>query len=468
MMLTFRVRTCPTRQQHAWFTACLDHTRDLYNAALEERLGAWRKARKRITLGEQGKALTELRRDAEYAAFPRRMQRWTLDRVDVAYREHVKRLADPARPRGDIRFRGKPFWRTIGFDSPIDFEMRDRGLYQRKALGGTLRLKRDRSLPPWENCKAITLTREDRRWFVNLTYEMPTPAHSPRLVPIRPVGLDLGLKTSVVRSDGAEIDAVGSLRAALPELRRLGRALARCKKRSRRRHKVKARLARLHAKISRRRGARLHEISARLVHHWDAVAVEDLNLAGLMRAGDRRAQGRGMRRKWRDFSPGRLVSLIEWKCQREGRAFARVDPRGTSQECAGCGSFVPKTLQDRMHRCENCGIVLDRDHNAALNVLNRAGWGPGGANPDGKVGNPADLVRDCPGNTAGDDPAGPRRGGLATSLHPTTCNRWNGAHGNSCSISYGYRKTLPRARGDEPAADGLRDEDVLPSPRTRG
>ncbi|MDD2859673.1 MAG: transposase [Acidiphilium sp.] len=468
MMLTFRVRACPTRQQHAWFAACLDHTRNLYNAALEERLGAWRKARKRITLGEQGKALTELRRDAEYAVFPRRMQRWTLDRVHVAYREHVKRLADPSKPREDIRFRGKAFWRTIGFDSPIDFEMHERGLYQRKALGGTLRLKRDRDLPPWENCKAITFTREDRRWFVNLTYEMPEPSLSPRLMPMVPVGLDLGLKTSVVRSDGAEIDAVGSLLAALPELRRLGRALARCKKRSRRRQKVKARLARLHARVARRRGARLHEISARLVRHWDAVAVEDLNLAGLMRSGDRRAQGRGMRRKWRDFSPGRLVSLIEWKCQREGRAFARVDPRGTSQECAGCGALVPKTLRDRVHRCDNCGIVLDRDHNAALNVLNRAGWGPGGANPGGKAGNPAGLVRDCPGNTAGDDPAGPRRGGLSTSLHLSARSRWNDAKRNSCIESDSYRKTVPRARGDEPGYGQCRPGGGDRSPRTRG
>lgn len=419
MMLTYRVRACPTRRQHAWLAECLEHTRELYNAALEERLGAWRKAGKRITLGDQGKALTELRRDAVYAAFPRRMQRWVLDRVNTAYREHVKRLADPTKPRGDIRFRGRMHWRTIGFDSPIDVEMHKRGLCQRKAFGGTLRLKRDRALPPWAQCKAITLTREERRWFVNLTYEVPDPKHMPNESPNSPIGLDLGLKSSVVRSDGARIDAVGALRDALPELRRRNRALARCKKRSRRRQKVKARLRRLLARIARRRYARLQTISARLVRHYDAVAVEDLTLRALMRSGGRNAQGRGSRRKWHDFAPGTLVSLIEWKCQRDGRNFARVDPRGSSQMCSCCDALVRKSsLRERIHSCQQCGLVLDRDHNAALNILNRAGWGPGGVNPGGRVGGHANPVRDCLGNTADACSAGPRQGDRAALLRP--------------------------------------------------
>lgn len=399
-VLTYRVRACPTRWQHAWFQDCLDHTRQLYNAALQERVGAWRHSKKRITLGEQGKALTELRRDAEYAAYPRRMQRWVLDQIDTAYKNHVSKLAK--RERSDMRYRGRDYWHTIGFDSPIDFEMRDRGLFQRKALGGTLRLKFDRELPPWENCKAITLTRDGRRWFVNLSFAVPAPRLRP--APRRPVGLDLGLKTAIVRSDGVPMHAGGFGRAAAAELRRVGRALARCKKRSRRRRKVKARLQRLHARIARRRDARLHEISARLVHHWDGVAVEKLNIRGLARSGGGRAQGRGIRRKWADFAPGRFVDLVEWKAKRDGRVFAAVDPRGTSQDCSGCGELVPKLLRERVHRCPACGLVRDRDHNAAVNVLKRAGWGPWGANPGGRDGTIAVLVRDCLGNTAGETP----------------------------------------------------------------
>lgn len=78
--------------------------------------------------------------------------------------------------------------------------------------------------------------------------------------------------------------------------------------------------------------------------------------------------------------------MLEWKCQRDGRVFSRVNPRGTTIDCASCGAAVPKTLRERIHICK-CGSVLDRDHNAALNILARAGWGPGVAklSSDGPV-----------------------------------------------------------------------------------
>jgi putative transposase len=393
MQLTFRVRAYPTKRQHAILADYLDHTRVLYNAALEERSALYWGTRHRTGKGkhlgrfEQQNELTELRCEPEFAQYPRRMQCWTLDLVHRAHKAGATRLKKGEK-FGHIRFRGWQDWDTIGWNAPIEFKMRKRGLYNRKAFGGTLRLKPHRELPPWEQCTALTMHRDGERWFAHLTYEMPDVA--PKPVPERPVGIDLGLITLAMRSDGVPMDAPRQDKEDTAELRRLNRAMNAWKptnkrktvgsKRSKRRQRVKMRLRRVHARIARRRAAQLHKISARLTHHFDAVAIEDLNVAGLNQGGGGGAKGRGVRKSWRDRAPGKLAQMLDWKCKRDGRPFARVDPKYTTIDCSSCGAAVLKTLRDRTHRCE-CGAVLDRDHNAALNILARAEWGPGAGNP---------------------------------------------------------------------------------------
>lgn len=436
-LMTWRVRACPTRMQHAWFAECLDHTRALYNAALEEREAAYRRARetygREIPRGasvgrgqpaflnniSQSRELTELRRDPAFARFPRRMQRWVLDKIETAYREMVKRRA--AGQRCEMKFRGRDYWHTIGFDSPIDFRMRARGLYNAKATAGqTLRLRPDRALPPWEGCKAVTLTREGRRWFVNLTYEVPE-ARAPRPVPKRPVGINVGLLNAVARSDGALLPMARPLEAGQKALRRANRALSRCKKGSRRRAKVKEKLRALHAKITRQRTADLHRLSARLIHHFDAVAIDRLALASLQNLGPGGERGHKHRRHWRDHAPGRLYDMLRWKARRGNlkgagrqRLFAEADPHHISRVCPACGAQAMQSLAARIHTCTRCGHAEHRDTAAAKIVLDRAGWGPGPRNPDSSSGGPsAGPVQDAAGNTA---PVAPGHDAAATPL----------------------------------------------------
>ena len=377
MQMTFRVRAYPTKRQHELFTSYLTHTRHLYNAALEEREGCYSKTKRTIGIAEQSRSLTELRADPEYSAFPRRMQRWVLDRVEAAYKGMWTRFKK-GEGLDKPGFRGHRFWSTFGFDSPMDFKMRERGLYNRKAFGGTLRLRPDRPLPSFEDCTAATFCQDGDRWFAHLTYKLPDAVV--KATPARPVGIDMGLRTLAMRSDGIPMDAPRQSDTDTAAKRLAARALSRCHKGSRRRRRVRERLRKINAHIAEKRKGRLHVISARLTHHFDAVAVEDLNLKGLMQGGGTGAKGRGVRKSWRDRALGTLADMLAWKAKRDGRAFARVDPRDTSILCSSCGARVSKTLRDRMHSCE-CGAVLDRDHNAALNILARAGWGPGDGKP---------------------------------------------------------------------------------------
>lgn len=243
MQLTYRVRAYPTRKQHALFADYLEHTRQLYNAALEERIDSYRKTKRTVTNGEQAKGLTELRRDvAAYAAYPRRMQRWAINLVETAYRGMFTRHKNGDK-LGAPQFRGRLFWNTIGWDAPIDFKMRERGIYARKSLGGTLRLQPDRDLPAFDACTMLILCRDGNRWFAHITYNLPD--HKLKVEPQRPVGIDVGLKELVVRSDGVPMDTPRQSADDTAERRRAARALSRCKRRSKRRRKVRARLRKI-------------------------------------------------------------------------------------------------------------------------------------------------------------------------------------------------------------------------------
>jgi putative transposase len=131
--------------------------------------------------------------------------------------------------------------------------------------------------------------------------------------------------------------------------------------------------AKLHAKVANYRDTYLHQVSAKLIRTNDIVVIEKLSIRNLCR-------GR-FERYFLDASWGKLVFMLSYKAEGAGRKLIEVDPRNTSQACSGCGTIVPKDLSVRMHNCPHCGLSLDRDHNAAINILNRGVMRPGFAKP---------------------------------------------------------------------------------------
>jgi IS605 OrfB family transposase len=128
----------------------------------------------------------------------------------------------------------------------------------------------------------------------------------------------------------------------------------------------------LHRKIADTRNTWLHQKSAELVKRADLIAIEDLKVSNMVRHPT-------LARSISDASWSRFVSMLACKAEKAGGHLIRVDPRNTSQKCSGCGELVPKLLAVRMHACPSCGLVIDRDHTASLNIL-RAGIGAGALN----------------------------------------------------------------------------------------
>lgn len=361
---SFKMRLMPSKAQHAALVDILSAQRDLYNAALAERIDCYRKTGRSRSYMDQCKAVTQCRADMpEMSAVPANVQRSTLKRLDAAFSGFFSRVKSGVKA-GFPRFKGRDYFRSFGFAefSGIRF---DGKRFRWSGLPGALRVRVHRALPDAKPI-AAAFRRDHKGWTVSLQYRLPAQALAPTG---RTCGIGVGLSSFATFDDGSQVPAPRISRRVEREMRRRQRALARCKRGSNSRRKARSQVARLHAKIANTRETFLHQLSARIVRENDLIAIEALNVKAL---------SRGMlARSVNDASWGKFFQFLTYKAAWAGRELIAVDPRYTSQACSGCGVIVPKKLGTRWHDCQSCGTSLDRDHNASINILHRAVVRPG-------------------------------------------------------------------------------------------
>lgn len=360
VLRTFKFRLLPRKAQHKRLRAALDHTRELYNAALEERMSIYRKTGKGVGLFAQYRSLTELRADPSFTEFSVSLQRWPLQKLDFAFAAFFRRLKRGQKP-GFPRFRGVDWFKSFGFNDVNGWRLTDSRLYMKGI--GRVRLHMHRPIP--SRPLLCQIKRESGGWFALLVCEVPSKTLADTG---RRVGIDLGITSFIATSDGEIIPGFRVARRAQAKMRRQQRAFARCKRGSVNRRKAKARVAATHEKLARSRRTFHHQIASRIVRDNDVIAIENLNIKGLaasMLARDVSDAG------WSSFT-----HILLEKAESAGRVVEKVDPRRTSQTCPDCGHVQPKTLSEREHRC-SCGCIMDRDVAAAKVILSRAVMRPG-------------------------------------------------------------------------------------------
>jgi putative transposase len=179
-----------------------------------------------------------------------------------------------------------------------------------------------------------------------------------------PVGIDVGLEHYLVDSDGNEVENPCHLKQSLKRLRREHRRLSKKVKNSKNCDHQRLLVARLYEKVHDQRADFQHKLSRHYVNNYNLIVTEDLNNRGMIENGH-------LSQAISDAAWGSFNQKLAYKAERAGKLFVQVDPRGTSQQCSGCGKLVPKSLKDRWHDCPYCGLHLSRDHNASINILNR-------------------------------------------------------------------------------------------------
>jgi putative transposase len=284
-------------------------------------------------------------------------------RVDLAFQAFFRRVKAGAGDPGYLRFKGFGRYDSITYPQYGNgVEIRGNDLVVSKI--GRVQVVWHR---PIEGAiKTVTLRRSRTgKWYASFSVEV-----EPKRLPPRSevVGVDVGLISFATLSNGKQIDNPRFYRrdeADLKRVQKLKDAAKNAQKWDENRHRKKA-LNHIHERIANRRSDFAHKRSRELVNTYQAIVFEDLEPQQM---GARK--GRGMRKSIMDVAWSQFVSMTQGKAEEAGRSVILVNPRNTSKMCSHCGEWVEKKLSDRTHSCPYCGLVMDRDRNAALNILQR-------------------------------------------------------------------------------------------------
>jgi putative transposase len=376
---TFKYKLQPTPEQERELERVLWCCRTLYNVALEQRITAWTRCHVSVSRYQQEAELKDVRAEfPEYVAIHSHVLQDVLARLDKTYQAFFRRVANGEQP-GFPRFQGRNRFHSFTYKEFGNGARLDNGYLVLAKIG---RVAARWSRPPEGTPKTVTLSREADGWYVAISCaEVPV-----RPLPLtgRETGIDVGLKVFLVRADGEPVENPRHYRRAERQLRRAQRRVARRKKGSKRRRKAVQVLARKQQYVQRQRRDFHHKTALALVRAYDVISLEDLQVRTMVRRPEALPDGSGgylkngasrkagLNKSINDAGWAQFRTLLEGKAAYAGRRVEAIPPAYTSQDCSGCGERVEKSLSVRTHVCPRCGLVLDRDENAAVNIR-RAG-----------------------------------------------------------------------------------------------
>jgi putative transposase len=380
----FKYHLYPTRQQREALQFTLDRNRELYNAALEERREAWRMSRVSVTYEMQSAQLPELKEiRPEYNEIYSQVLQDTLKRVDKAFKAFFRRVKKGEKA-GYPRFQG--YDRYDSFCYPQIEKLKGNPTVRiengRVVLPKIGHIKVKQHRPLIGKAKTCTIKREGECWYVVFVCEVQATEKLPYTD--LAIGIDMGLKHFMTDSYGDVVDNPRFFRKSHGRVKKLQQRLAKKKKRSNRRKKAVRSVAKAHKKVRNQRRDFHHKQSRILVDTFETLVFEDLSMHHMVKRPAPRlsengkylpngaaAKG-GLNTSIVDAGWASFIELVKHKAEWAGVTVMQVDPKKTSQICSACHKEGEhKDLSVRTHVCEHCGVVLDRDHNAALNILDR-------------------------------------------------------------------------------------------------
>ncbi|HEU4785358.1 MAG TPA: transposase [Ktedonobacterales bacterium] len=364
---TYKYRLSPTPAQEQALETALSRCRALYNTALEQRKTWWQRGQGvGATYYQQKAELPDLKAACpEYAAINAQVLQDVILRVARAYQAFFRRIKQGETP-GYPRFQGQGRYNSFTYPQYGGGAVLDGGILSLSKIGRIpVRLHRPLVGMP----KTVTISREADGWYVCISCAEAPTEPLPRTG--QETGIDVGLKVFLITADGAMVNNPRQYRKAEKQLAKAQRRVSRRKKGSRRRRKAVKWLARKHQKVQRQRTDFHHKTALSLLRTYDVIYVEDLQVRPMVR-------NHHLAKSISDAGWAAFRTILTSKAVYAGKWVVAVPAQYTSQDCSGCGERVPKSLSVRTHICPSCGLMIDRDENAARNIL-RAGQARQGA-----------------------------------------------------------------------------------------
>ncbi len=384
MILTYCYRIKPSAEQEATMLYTLELLRRHWNYCLGQRLDWLRRTRSQLDrcsivsepIGEIPASVNYYTQQSDLkqtkVLFPDYKNIWSesqqvnLQRLNKAWERWL--FPDKSGKRG-----GRPRFKKFGELRSFVYPRVNCPKAGAHLNNGVLKLSKigemsvivHRPIPGGFTLKTCTIVHKADGWYCSISIQDETVPESMSLDEVKTaIGIDVGLKDFLTTSEGEAVPIQQTYRKTQSHLARQQRKLARKEKGSNRANKQKNKIARIHQRIGRIRENFHYNTAHKLVKHNDLIAVEDLNIKGLARTR--------LSKSVLDAAWGRFISILEAVAVKRGVRVVKVNPHGTTQNCSVCGTKVPKTLSIRLHECHKCGLQMDRDENAARNVLDRA------------------------------------------------------------------------------------------------
>ena len=379
MRTSYQYRLRPTKLQAAEIDRWLSMMCVQYNFLLADRFNWYEQNRSPINACPLVCHLPQLRDNPDYYSQKKTLPQlkkthpWygevysqvlqdVVKRVKVTFDRFLKGDSNGKRS-GRPRFKSRSRYRTFTYPQVKD------GCLQNNLINlpmlGKVKVVLHRDLPDGFKIKTVSITKKADGYYLTLSLEDSTvPEIKADFNPNKITGIDVGLKKFLTTSEGETVAIPQHYRKTQKRLRTMQKRVSRRKKGSKRRQKAVKQLGKCHKKVADKRKDFHFKTANNLLNKYDVVAVEDLNVKGLARTK--------LAKSVLDAGWSSFLSIVTNKAVNAGLLVVPVSAYNTSQDCSSCGEKVPKKLHERWHDCSHCGCGLDRDHNAAINIKNRA------------------------------------------------------------------------------------------------
>jgi putative transposase len=365
LLKTFKYRLYPSKVQQRLLAQTVETCRRWYNACLEERKLAWENEQRHVGKYEQLAKVKDYRRENPFAAqLHSHILQVVVQDLDKAFQAFFRRVKAGESP-GYPRFKGRDRFDSYGLkEYGNGFKLDGRRL----RLTGIGRLRVRWHRPMEGKIKTIRIRRQAGEWYACFACEVEA---QPLLPTGREIGIDVGIHHLLATSENETVENPHWYRDEQRKLRVIQRRVSRRKLGGANRRKAVRGLQSWHEHIANKRKDYLNKLANHLIADYDRIAMEDLRITGMVR-------NHALSKSILDAGWGYLKQRLIDKAEEAGRLVVLVDPAYTSKTCCACGSiFADQSLADRWLDCA-CGLSLDRDVNAAINILQRAGharWG---------------------------------------------------------------------------------------------
>ncbi len=363
MLKAFKYRLRPTKKQEKILLAHTEECRLLYNQLVCARVQAWEREKQSLSCYDQMKTLPMMKQQRpEFKQVHSQVLQQVVTRVDLAFKAFFRRVKQKGEKVGFPRYKGQRRYDSITYPQFSNgCRLGEKGLRLGKI--GCLRIVQHRLLEGIP--KACTITRTATgKWFATIPCDLgDVPVCEKKQRP--DVGIDVGLEKFATLSTGEKIPHPRFFRQeekALAKAQRRWDKVKKLKKTDPVREKRRKVVARVHERIRNKRHNFAHQTARSLVNCFSMIAHEDLSV-------NRMLHNKYLSKSISDAAWSMFTDCLTYKAEEAGSVVEPVDPAYTSQDCSKCGHRLKKTLSDRRHKCPRCGLDMDRDHNAAINIL---------------------------------------------------------------------------------------------------